>query len=83
MKTLLLKISVSRKTLKKKSQEQPVVKRSSRNAVEDKNFYQKAVEALYETLDPLRLIFLIFAILKRRFINLLKIIFLRKVKLKC
>ncbi len=56
MFTSKIKIVVSRSDLKKKSEVKPLVKKASKKAESDSNYYQKAVETLYEAIDVLSLI---------------------------
>ncbi len=65
-----IKIQVSRKRLNNKSSEKPKVVWASKPTADDSNFYQKAVEALYDTIDELRTVLVILS----------KIIFLNNFK---
>jgi hypothetical protein len=57
-----IKIQVSRKRLNNKSSEKPKIVWASKPTADDSNFYQKAVESIYDSIDVLRLAFVMLTI---------------------
>ena len=57
-----VKIQVSRKRLNNKSSDKPKVVWTSKTKAEDREFYQKAVEVLYDSIEVLRLAFVMLTI---------------------
>lgn len=57
-----IKINVSRQRLNKMSSEEPKIIWASKTKTEDREFYQKAVEAIYDNIEVLRLAFVMLII---------------------
>ncbi len=77
-----IKINVSRQRLNKMSSEEPKIIWDSKTKTEDREFYQKAVEALYDSIEVLRLAFVMLTIKWLRF-QPIKNKKLYKERLKC